>query len=1119
MCDKSFLSKLKVSRDDAHCAIRNLTLNMNTIISSKSAKFAAGLVGLVAGFALVATTVSAATFTTNLKQGSTGADVKNLQMVLNTDPATQVSVSGAGSPGNETSYFGPATKAAVIKFQNKYASDILAPVGLTAGTGYVGASTRAKLNTMETTPVTTTGCTTAFDPMTGLPCSTTGTVVTLPAGCTSTTGYSSTTGTKCDSGTTTTTTTGPVTVALAAIQPNQMVVVGQSGAKLADFVFSGNGTVTNMQLQRVGISPDSVLANVYLYDGNTRITDAASVITGGYINFNSPSGLFTVNGTRTISVRADIASTATAGNSVGVMINTVTTQGGTASAVTGVQGNQLVLASVSTAAVNFAALSTTALTPDAGVTNYTIWSGSATVSTRAANLKAATFKFVGSAPVDALANINLFVDGTKVGNSSTINAANNNKVTFDLGATPYVLTTGTHTIEVRADIVKGSFRTVTMSVENVSDLMFEDSTLSGVNVSATIASAAFTQSGATYGTITINAGSVTVGVDPTFTTTSVTGGATNVPVGQFTMKAYGEDVKVSSLRVTFSTTTITTLNNVGLYVNGGQVGSSQNFLGTAPLTFTLGSSLIIPAGTTVTLTVKADMVDSSSAAYTSGTVATVLGGVGASSNNAQGQSSYEVIDVAASAVTSGTLTVSSGAGTFVRTSGFVTATTSPNSANVKIGSFVLSAGSAEDLKVTSIGVNPAVAGFNGGTAITIANYSNLTVKTGSTVLGTPVGNPSAGTSTFSFSEIVVAKNGSLSFDVYADIGGAASSTANPTVTAAASVTYRGSISNTTTTSSAAGVAIASASATLAAPTLVSSSPVEQYVIGGSTMGIATFKLKTASAGTNATVTELRFTTTGTDAVESITVGGVTKAVTGSGAGATTTITGLNIPVTFTGVDVPVTVKFSGFLGSTTGGSLTSGIAAVSITLGHVEGTSGTSGAITNTTPVSSNSMKLYASKPTVTGPAVTSGSLSSGVQKIGEFTVTADTNGKVAVATTSIKFSTSTSGTINVTSVMLSDDGGATAIANSNTVTAPVSGTAFTIGFTTPYEISAGASKTFSIYATVTGSYGTSGASSMSTQLDSTIANFLWNDVVSGSNGLTGTGIQNFGVSSYTLRN
>ena len=91
------------------------------------------------------------TFNRDLTVGAVGADVKRLQTVLNQNPDTRLRESGPGSPGQETEYFGPITRSAVIRFQEKHASEILTPLGLTAGTGYFGPSTRAKMASIKVT--------------------------------------------------------------------------------------------------------------------------------------------------------------------------------------------------------------------------------------------------------------------------------------------------------------------------------------------------------------------------------------------------------------------------------------------------------------------------------------------------------------------------------------------------------------------------------------------------------------------------------------------------------------------------------------------------------------------------------------------------------------------------------------------------------------------------------------------------------------------------------------------------------------------------------------------------------------------------------------------------------
>jgi len=85
-------------------------------------------------------------FTKYLRYQQTNDDIKRLQIFLNSDPDTRIANTGAGSPGKETNYFGLLTREAVIRFQEKYAKDVLVPWGFKKGTGYVGRTTLNKIN-------------------------------------------------------------------------------------------------------------------------------------------------------------------------------------------------------------------------------------------------------------------------------------------------------------------------------------------------------------------------------------------------------------------------------------------------------------------------------------------------------------------------------------------------------------------------------------------------------------------------------------------------------------------------------------------------------------------------------------------------------------------------------------------------------------------------------------------------------------------------------------------------------------------------------------------------------------------------------------------------------------
>jgi len=83
---------------------------------------------------------SCAKILNNLSFGARGIEVSCLQEVLKSQKAEIY------PEGLITGYFGRLTQAAVARFQEKYISEILTPLGLSKGTGFVGPATKNKIN-------------------------------------------------------------------------------------------------------------------------------------------------------------------------------------------------------------------------------------------------------------------------------------------------------------------------------------------------------------------------------------------------------------------------------------------------------------------------------------------------------------------------------------------------------------------------------------------------------------------------------------------------------------------------------------------------------------------------------------------------------------------------------------------------------------------------------------------------------------------------------------------------------------------------------------------------------------------------------------------------------------
>lgn len=867
--------------------------------------------------------------TTTLRLGSKGTQVVCLQQ----------SLGGLTADGN----FGPMTKAAVVKFQknsgltadgifgaksravwmSNAGNSASFPAGCASASGY-STTTGLACYAIPSSNSFPAGCTSnlGFSPTTGASCAT-GVSTTYPAGCTSASGFSPTTGASCATGAVNNQ-TGPVSVSLSSDNPaSGYIIANQATADLAHFTFTGTGTINTVVLQRTGISDQNTLSNVYLFNGNVRLTDGFSFNNVGQLTMNSLG--IAINGPTTISVKADVASVTNA-SSLGITLIGFTAAGQSATTVS-VKGNEMTYGTGNLASVYLNGTSQTVTgtpTVNAGTSAYTVWSNPLQVNTRAVWLKGANFRLTGSAPADALGNIRLYVDGVAVGSAATMGTiTGSNYAMFDFSSVPVSLSTGSHTVDVRADIVKGASYTVTVSLQQASDLVLYDGQV-GVNVAVTKTSAlAYVAS--TSGVITINAGTASVVVDPTFSAqTNITGGATNVVIGKYKVHGYGEDVKVSSLSVTpiltsactsgatygSSTCNVTTsgathtqfangngLNNVTLFFNGSQVGSSTGWVsGSGAISFNLGSQMILPAGVDSYIEVRADLTTDSGGTYAAGgpdplattgvnyTAGTVSADLTYVAGNAQGQTSHTAVDFPSSSKTGTTMTIQTGTLAVSKNTGYASQSIGPNTAGVKIGSYILqNQSTSESVRVTSLALTmldvTASTTMTSSTTPALTNFSNLRTSETSGSGANPV-QPS-GSNTFSV-DFTIAPSATKVIDVFADT----SSTVSTSFSTKLVVTSLGSSSNVSISQNGTGTAVNGQVMTLAVGTvdnttnlislLSAPSTAQQFVPsanGATNATKATFKINATGGSVN--ISEMKFRVNSADVSQTLTSGTTT----------------------------------------------------------------------------------------------------------------------------------------------------------------------------------------------------------------------------------------------------
>lgn len=501
---------------------------------------------------------SCATFTQNLRQGSTGGEVMAVQKFLNSSADTRVAATGAGSPGNETSTFGPATKAAVIKFQNKYAADILTPNGLTAGNGNWYASTRAKANALCVGTGTGTGTGTATGTATG----------------------------------------GNVMIGAASQPANSLAPQGASRVPFTTFTLTNTSgaavTINSVTVQKTGLGDKAVFDGIVLVDSNgmqlgnakTMNSNNQAILDAGITLQAGQTVTLTVSGNMLTSGMSTYA-----GQIIGLSVVGVNT-GATVSGSLPISGaTHTINATLSlggmTAAIgaldpNTSYNSSTAGKP-IGTTGFTFASVRLTNTGSAEDqwIKSIRWNQSGSASASDIANVMTVVDG--VNYPMTVSADGKYYTVVFPGQGLEIQKGLQKEFTVKADIVNGPARTISFDIYKASDIYVVGETF-GYGIIATPSSTGSVTDATTFTTgtpffsgsvVQVNAGTVSsVSRANEVGSQNVVELSPNQVLGGFAVDIKGEPITVASIVFGFTisgTEDATDLDNVTLVDENGVV--------------------------------------------------------------------------------------------------------------------------------------------------------------------------------------------------------------------------------------------------------------------------------------------------------------------------------------------------------------------------------------------------------------------------------------------------------------------------------------------------------------------------------------------------------------------